>query len=385
MVFLNDIVGEVLIDTSHLRQFVQAWFKPEDTVAIVAISPERHGRKPLSQPATARELMNIDAVDISQLSMLKNGEKFNTYITVYPIRDSKQVELHKRGGEENVRDVYGVFVDLDVKPGCFDNKEQIFEFLTTEVPRPTIVIENGETGGIHAYWRLPWDETADKSLLTRWYSYISEKAGDRKIDKLVDVTRVSRMPSGIYWPKDKTAGKVDTVKTVWVDGPQYSLQYLLDISQEAFERRTNRIQKLWKDDAQSRLSADELARLAMEEDEDLDGWALYQAIASVEEQFNSIFSWDDILEPMGWTYIREDNRGRREWARPGQSAKSATTDYEESPDMMSLLSSSEDTGLADLKDAGIALTKWRVAQRLLFDDDVEALTRHVLKVMKTRG
>lgn len=376
---LDDFVGEVTIDPTDLRQFIKAWYKPEDTIALVAISPQKHGRKPLSQAIKVTDLMGLDAVDISELSVLSNGEKLNSYMTIFPVKKPEKIELHRRGSEDNVGDVYGTFIDLDVKKGAFESKEEILSFLTNDVPRPTIVVDNGESGGIHAYWRLPWDEVGDKDLLIRWWTFMEEKSSGRKIDKLVDLTRVSRMPSGIYWPKEG-AGKVDTVKVVWSDGPHYSLQEFTDLTEEPFQRRNDRIQALWKRDTENKVSADTIARMALDEqNEELTGWRLYAAIATIEDTFNASVSWDDILEPAGWTFIREDNRGRREWARPGSDSKSATTDYEESPDMMSLLSSSEETGLADLKDANIALTKWRVAQRLMFDDSAEELTRYVLR------
>jgi hypothetical protein len=48
---------------------------------------------------------------------------------------------------------------------------------------------------------------------------------------------------------------------------------------------------------------------------------------------------------------------------------------------MSLLSSSEETGLADLKEAGVVLTKYRVALRLWFNDDETKMIEYTL----TRG
>jgi hypothetical protein len=52
-------------------------------------------------------------------------------------------------------------------------------------------------------------------------------------------------------------------------------------------------------------------------------------------------------------------------------------DYEDSP-VMSLLSMSEETGLADLKDAGINLTKYRVMLRLQYQDDEKKMVEHLV-------
>jgi hypothetical protein len=43
---------------------------------------------------------------------------------------------------------------------------------------------------------------------------------------------------------------------------------------------------------------------------------------------------------------------------------------------------SESTGLADLKDAGVPLTKYTVALRLMFADDEAAMTQYVVEEQK---
>jgi len=59
--------------------------------------------------------------------------------------------------------------------------------------------------------------------------------------------------------------------------------------------------------------------------------------------------------------------------------------WEESPHVMSLLSTSHDTNLLDLLDAEIPLTKWRVSLRLNFKDDYQAMVRWTLELMKSEG
>jgi hypothetical protein len=96
-------------------------------------------------------------------------------------------------------------------------------------------------------------------------------------------------------------------------------------------------------------------------------------------------SWAEILEPYGWTWQRELRDGSNEWARPGRDERSAVVDYEDSP-VMSLLSMADETGLADLKDAGIPLTKYRVLWRLKFNDqDDDSMIKYLIKRMEADG
>lgn len=379
---LDELVGNINVDPSHLQAFVKAWYLPQDVIAIVGIPPTRQRRGVLSTPVVAKDLLTWTVEDIEGMSIrASTGEKYGTYVTLFPIKDPAKVNIMgKRGDETNTGDVYGVFVDLDVKDGCFSSKEEILTFLSSgEVPRPTIVIDNGQTGGMHAYWRLNWDEVGYKDLLSMWHAFMSKAAGDRKIDRLIDLTRVSRMPSGVYWPKEGSEGIADTVKVIWTDGPRYSLQELEEFSKEAWDNRVQRIKQTWKDHTTRRLDANEIAAAYL--NTDLVGWKLYSAIASVEEMFQEHWSWADILVPAGWTYVKTDSQGREEWGRPGRMEKSATVNWPESPDMMSLLSESEETGLSDLKEAGIALTKYQVALRLLWHDDIEKMTIDVINTV----
>ena len=92
-----------------------------------------------------------------------------------------------------------------------------------------------------------------------------------------------------------------------------------------------------------------------------------------------MYSWEDILIPAGWTFLYTDREERQVVARPGRHEKSATVGWVESPNMMSLLSTSPDTGLADLKEIGAPLNKYRVAQKLLWNDDEKKMVDDILK------
>ena len=93
----------------------------------------------------------------------------------------------------------------------------------------------------------------------------------------------------------------------------------------------------------------------------------------IDELAEEYLDWAEILEGYGWTYFREGGDGSEEWTRPGGVGKSATVNWPESPESpMSLFSDDPSTGLADLKEAEIHLTKWRVFLRLVHGDDVWA-------------
>jgi len=376
----NSIAGDVTVDMSHLQAFVKAWYKPEDLIAISGIRPSKNRQGVLSMPMSVKDLMAFTEDDIWGLAKRANGDIYGAYMTLYPIKDPKLVAGGKRGDKTNVGDIYGVFIDFDVKPGSFESREDVIKFLTeSEVPKPTILVDNGGSGGMHGYWRVSWDETGYEELLARWWAFVSSKS-PVKIDRLIDSTRLSRLPSSVYWPKDGSGGIPGTVSVVWADGPQYSVQKLEELTKEAWEDRKIRVSRTIDEDSKMRLDASLLAA-----ELGIGGpgseWSLYAAIAMVQENFNQLYTWENILQPMGWTYLKEDSQGREEYARPGRFEKSATVNWKESPDMMSLLSESPETGLADLKEAGIALTKYRVALRLLWNDDPQAMTRDIARQM----
>jgi hypothetical protein len=373
----NTLAGEITVDLSHLRAFVQAWYKPDDTIAISGIRPSKNRQGVLSMPMAIKDLMSFTEEDIWGLAKRANGDIYGSYMTLYPIKDGTKVAGGKRGDKTNVGDIYGVFIDFDVKPGAFESRDDVIKFLTeSDVPKPTILVDNGGSGGMHGYWRVPWTETGYEELLVRWWAFVSSKS-PVKIDRLIDSTRLSRLPSSVYWPKYGSGGIPGTVSVVWADGPQYSVQELEALSSDAWNQRKERVSRTISEHSRMRLDASQLAAelgvggLANE-------WSLYAAIATLEENFHSLYTWSDILTPMGWTYLKNDSAGREEWARPGRYEKSATVNWPESPDMMSLLSESPETGLAELKEAGIALTKFQVALTLLWGNDVQRMTTEIV-------
>jgi hypothetical protein len=372
---LSDLRGEIVIDSSQAKQFVLSWFKPEDRIVITGSRQQRVGKfDVISQSMLAREFVaEVDDQMLRSLVFDDSGGSYNMYFNCSPVKED--IELTRRVKVPNVDYVPGVWVDLDVKPGCFESEAEILEWLAAIPLRPTIICGSG-SGGVHAYWRLNWDERGDKSLVEQWWSYMYEQAGDRSIDKLVDITRMLRMPGTVRFPKPSDEEqRFGAAKVIDVSGLTYSEEEIRAVSHDAFERRKASRARLIRDDNQRRLDLDYLAKERL--GEKANRWVLFKSVAYIEDLINERYTWRDILEPMGWTWLREQGDGSWEIARPGRKERSAVVDYDGSP-VMSLLSSSEDTGLADLRDAQIPITRYRALLRLHYNDEAERLLEDFL-------
>jgi hypothetical protein len=399
---LNDLVGDITPSPEHLASFVKAWFAPTDYVSLVAIpsqefKTQNKRNKVLSQAVLVTELVAATADDLRGLVMAP-GIEYNMYLGINPLNKENKVSLHARGDETEIREIYGVFIDFDIKPGCFSNKQDIHKFLdkfSKEVIAPTIVVDNGKYGGVHAYWRFDLKENEHvmgdqaRTLLQNWWSLIAEHASlweeGVDIDRLIDLTRVSRMPGGIYWPS-KSLGSTevpvpDLIRVISLD-ERYPVEVISHLCNGAGDRYREKIKTFRKRENDRIINTDQIIRdvLNVKAGERLGNhWGALAAIAYIEDIFNDLYSWEDILIPAGWTFLYTDREDRQIVARPGRHEKSATVGWTESPHMMSLLSSSPDTGLADLKEIGAPLSKYRVAQRLLWNDDEKKMVDDILK------
>lgn len=378
----NELAGDARVLPLHAASFISGWFSRDDKLVLVGMkSDEQRGprRNVMSQLVVAHEFVEQLRADdgealLESLSTSPDGTKWNLYVSIAAVEDMESVS--RRGGIDKIESVHGVYVDLDVKSRSFTDQAQIFRWLKI-LPQPTLVTASG-SGGIHAYWKCKEPLKADEAseLQRAWWAYLDEKSGPIFIDYLVDASRVMRLPGSMRWPKkdEDIPARVSTVlhRDLSV---QYDASYLRELSAEAAVRRAEKVRSTRVQDAQRKLDATQLRDLASGEGE----WARRAAIANAEDRFAELMTWDEILCPAGWTYLREDREHRREFARPGSTSKSAVVDWPDSPDVMSLHSWSPDTNLADLKEANIVLTKWRVALRLLWNDDYNALLNWTLE------
>ena len=379
---LSDLTGHVKISAHHATSFVSTWFDHDDKIVVVGRKSEKTGNlDTVSQSMTAAEFCTFTDEDLESLIFDEDGNKWNLYLGVCPIKED--VSLKKRGTEANIDHVTGVWADIDVKEKGFESQDEIINFLFFELAlRPTIVVASG-SGGVHAYWKLSDGEKGNKELVERWWSYLDETAGEKSIDKLVDLTRILRIPGTVYFPKEKSGSKVGTVEIMFKVPDTYTIAQITEISEEAFKTKHEKRKKLINEDANRRMDMDTFARDMLA---GMGGnkWKMWRAISELENYVNDNISWAEILEPHGWTWMRTLREGSNEWARPGRSERSAVVDFEDSP-VMSLLSSSEDTGLADLKDAHIPITKYRAMLRLHFGDDEKAMVTNLIGRLEQDG
>lgn len=379
---LSDLTGEVKISAHHATTFIATWFDPEDKIALVGRKSEKTGKlDTLSQSMLAKDFADMSDADLEDLIFDEDGNKYNLYFGVCPIKED--VELKRRGTEANIDYVTGVWADIDIKGKGFSSQEEIIQFLFGLAVQPTIVVGSG-SGGIHAYWKLAPGERGNKELVDRWWSYLDEAAGERSIDKLVDLTRILRLPGSVYFPKEGSGGKIGTVEILYKIPNTYTIAELYEVSAEAFKIKHERRKALIDRDSNARLDMDGFARDALQ-GQGGNYWQLLRAISELEDYVNQHMTWAEILEPHGWKWLRTLRDGSNEWARPGRDERSAVVDYEDSP-VMSLLSSSEETGLSDLLDARIPLTKYRVFWRLGFNDAKDhSMLNYVIDRMKQDG
>lgn len=361
-------VGTSEIQPNHTTHFIKTWFHPDDEVLVVLMPIAGNKRGTISLTLPARELADATIPKIESLSRFEDGV-YGIYVGVSPLKAENSVTRNSRGGKKDVRAVYGVWADLDVKPGAFSSREEIRAYLDSLGLPPTMIVENGGSGGMHAYWKLDAPEDPSSDLAVKWWAYMAEKAQGRDIDRLTDCSRLMRLPGAVYYPKD-AVGRSGTVKVVGGTGQTYSRQAVEELTVEAFQRFTER-------KAQTRARHNEhVSALPAQMCEALKAggnntWTVNIARALLAQKIEAL-DWEDILTPAGWTYLGEGDEGTRKWARPGVDRKSANTDWQGST-VMSLHSWSEETRLADLREAGIPLTKEVVLLRLHYNDDVAAM------------
>lgn len=378
---LSDLTGEVKISTEHSHAFIRTWFAPEDKICIVGRRSEKTGKyDTVSQSMLAKDFLSMNDKMLESLIFDKDGTKWNLYFGIAPIKDD--ISLTQRGNEENVAYVPGLYADIDVKPGGFSSQDEIIQFLFSLALTPTVVVGSG-SGGVHAYWKMAEGENGSKELIERWWAYLDESAGERSIDKLFDLTRILRIPGTVYFPKEGSGSKVGSVEILYLTGNTYTEASIREISNDAFQIKYDKRKKLISKDANARMEMDGVARELLAK-RGKNQWQMWRAIAEVEDYVNDHMPWSEILLPHGWTHMRTLRDGSNEWARPGRKERSAVVDFEDSP-VMSLLSSSPDTDLEDLKDAHIPITKYRALLRLRFNDEDRAMIDFIIDKMEKDG
>lgn len=388
---LQDLAGSLQVDPLQAAQLIRSWFHPQD---IVVISGKKVIRSSdynvLSQSITAEELVKSLYSDIGTevlSSMCNEPVPLDMYVNVGSPR-SQLKSMNSRVRESDLDHVIGVIGDFDVKDSGFKDTAQIIRYLNSLELKPTIIVESG-SGGVHAWWKFIIDSSIGqvdvkygKEISARWWTYlnkIAQRDYSATVDKLVDTARMMRLPGTIHWPRYGSDSFASPVSLIIADGPSHTPTSMLEVSASAWSERNVKVKSIRDHDRSMQLNTTEYASL-------LGGskWGQRLAIAGVEDYFQEKISWEGILAPAGWSYVRTDSQGRDEWARPGRSGeKSACVNWEGSPNVMSLLSTSHDTNLLDLLDADIPLTKWRVSLKLNFNDDYQKMVDWTMSLMSS--
>jgi hypothetical protein len=342
------------------ERFFRAWFRddfPGMYVTVTQMAPGNKRQITRHRHAAPADVMSIaHETGIDEL-VYEHDMRWNLYMSVGLMKDKPAGK--RKGGKKDIVQVPGVWVDLDTdKAGFFRDQEHCLSLLRNlgEELWPTIVVATG-TGGVHAYWRCrePLGPDEAESLTTMLWCYLSSLT-DAKIDKLVNADRLMKLPGSVRWPKHSHEPATlvrllyaDEVRTVPAEVIRSACQVTFDA---------------YCDDIRARRERVRTGRLEASRQVATDGrWGTLMSLATLEDDFNIRYSWDDILIPLGWTKLDPDGDGRDIWARPGLSEdelhKSAATDYGDSH-VMSLFSDSEETGLSHLLETGVTLTKYRV-------------------------
>lgn len=388
----GELYSDKTIDASHAVQLIKTWFLPDD---IIVLSGKRVDRSSeninvMSQCLPARDAviaLSAEDGDDFLFNMCTKPYAMDMYINVGTPRQELS-SMAKRVREVDLDRVIGIIGDFDVKDSGFTDTQQILTFLEELELAPTMIVLSG-SGGVHAWWKFdasPGASTVSvnygKELATRWWAHLNLHAQEKfgaTVDKLIDTARMLRLPGTIHYSREGLLGDVGSVRLLKSDGPTVTTAQVIETSEAAWRARQAKVTRTRENDRSLQMNMQQYSEMISGSK-----WDQLYAKANIEDFFNQIATWEMVLSPTGWTFTRKDSVGRDEWARPGREGeKSACVNWDESPDVMSLLSTSHDTGLLDLLDAEIPLTKWRVCLRLNFDDDYQALVNWTIHQMNS--
>lgn len=363
--------GDLVLDVDAAIKHLEWTFEPGDIVHLVNLRPKGRGVKTtvISMGAQLEELIEGMPEEFEGICVAP-------WSTYYQIAPSTEAMVGKgiRPDKSMCAGTRVLFADLDVgKSGGFKDKAEVDRFLAEIAVPPGSVVWTG-SGGAHATWRLGSgvgdrlrEELTGRQIGERWWTWLDSECKrigleHVVIDRLIDLdARVLRLPGTIRFPKyegDVTA----PVIAEYLDVEDVSYEKFYEITDATFEPYKARVKA--RQDEDSRI-VEEIVDISKRGSR----WTDLIIMTQIDEWSEQYLSWEEILTEYGWTKFREGGDGSIEWTRPGGEGKSATTDWPESPGVMSLFSTDPSTGLLDLYEAEIHLTKWRVFLRLIHDDN----------------
>ena len=404
---LSEVVGTYRVHPTEAVQMLQAIFEPHD---LISLSGKRAGvsrttvlTQMLKQEDLVKQLMSSKGEETLQ-DLCFNPHEMDIYVGLGAVKKDKQFQPFNRVKEKDITSVRCLYLDVDVKDGAFSSTQDAWDFvwetcIKYETP-PTYITASG-SGGLHVYWRvtnnpiigLPRSDSdisqeEGKNLLEMWWTLFNSEAEKRGmyLDRLTDLARMSRLSGSIHFPKT-TDGKMGEVRQLYYDpNNEYKTVHILSLTKETYDTYQNKV----KDKRSHELKEARKTKSSVKAPPQ--NATLLEKVAYMAQQAdyypewcNENMRWDDILIPHGWRFLTEGTEGRRSWARPGADGrKSAVTDWEGSEgNVMSLMSTSRETGLLDLLEAQIPLTKWRVLVRLSFNDNYDEAMKWIDDICQT--
>lgn len=363
---LDSTLGSLEVYPGWTEQFLQWWFDPDDTFSLSGMPPS--GRV-YSTKYKVRNFVRALSEEALLGLCFVDGDVWDLYYTIAPVLEGSG-RIGGRVRESEVSAVRGVTVDLDVKEGAFSSAEDALSFARSLPVIPGAAVQTG-TGGLHLYWKFsdPGDVPVEvgKAAIRDWWTLVSEWADAWRsgivVDRLVDVPRMLRLPGA----SRLVGGRLEPVRLLWCGGDGVPAASVLGWSAGAAARRAAHVRGVQdRERALFDAAADALIPSGGGAWNDL-----LWAGGGLEEWVNSSLSWSDVLGEAGWSLGGIDDEGRQTWARPGRAAgeRSAVVGWE-GGDAMALFSTASETGLADLLEAGIPLTKYRVWLRIAWNDDL---------------
>lgn len=365
----KDLVGEVHHDPEAIGAFLRWWFRKGDLVNATFIR-EGKRKKVITHGAERDDLIEMLSQEDFKSGFLDKAD-FNSYFTTSASNKIYEQDEEHRPSKADCKALRGVWADVDCKPGVFGGEAELREWIESLAVTPGAIVWTG-SGGAHLYWKVTGlRDIPVADVGKRWWGYLNSTTPEGVlIDRLIDVeTRILRIPGTTRFPKEKENIGIKPVTVEFTEAEAIDLETFKELTDQglvSYNERTRSTGEFVQG-----VNSETIEIPVFPEDEELGMWNRALILADIEEIVPELFTWDEILEGYGWELYRTGSEGRREWARPGKFAKAAVTDWEESPHMLSLFSWSEETGLADLYEADVPLTMWRVFLRLRHNDDYD--------------
>lgn len=381
-VSFDDVVGETSTDPEAAAHFLEWWHGEHGGFVNLFALPMCHGWS--AEVGVLAELLR--EADVVDLIYPENGNPQNLYHVVGGF--GKRPDRKDKGCDRDISTMPGAVLDIDVKGTGYHTAAEVewaVSVLDWAGLAPDAVVATG-SGGMHAYFRVQGGVAPEvgREMGDRLRVWLSGITG-RGLDNVSQPARIMRLPGTVRWPKAaESTTKAAPVTVVRQRDTWTTVEKVWEVTEEAWQADRAAARRRRRDMDEQWAS---LGREVAEMTDDLlrngvlpagVGWDAMYLLAIAEEGFNRDVTWARILEGRGWVrHGSPDSEGRQQWTRPGnpvgRNPRSATTDWRESPNVMSLLSSSEDTGLTHLLRDGIALTKVRVAAALWANGDTRAV------------